>query len=387
MALDINSIISGIAVFQMLLLTIVLLSHPKGKKISNRILSVFMLVNAVLIFTYQLMTLEILVFYSHYYSLIFLCLLNYLAIPLLYFYIRSLCYSDFKFVKMDLLHLVPYLFTCGFLSFHCYYGYWNPQSVPFFSGLWSTITERYAIYHLGLYPIYFVYIFPCLSILNRYKKRARQTYSSLEKVDISWIYFILCSLYLTVFIEELPCTLKLFNYSNPDLHSKLTTLSTVCHCLFSTLVVYKGLTQPESLTGLILKTKDSLYSKDNHPEDKPSEDIRIDTEKLEELKILMRQEKPYLKPAMTIDDLSARVSYSARTLSNLINTALNQNFFDFINSYRIKEAMIMLKDPVNKKTTVLEILYEVGFNSKSSFHTSFKKQTSMTPTQYRRQQL
>jgi AraC-like DNA-binding protein len=48
--------------------------------------------------------------------------------------------------------------------------------------------------------------------------------------------------------------------------------------------------------------------------------------------------------------------------------------------------MELLGDPEKREVTVLEVLYEVGFNSKSSFNTVFKKQTSMTPTQYRRSQ-
>ena len=43
-----------------------------------------------------------------------------------------------------------------------------------------------------------------------------------------------------------------------------------------------------------------------------------------------------------------------------------------------------LKNPLKKELTVLEILYEVGFNSKSSFNTSFKKYTGKTPTDFRK---
>ena len=60
------------------------------------------------------------------------------------------------------------------------------------------------------------------------------------------------------------------------------------------------------------------------------------------------------------------------------------NFFDFINQFRIDEARSILKNPEKKQFTVLEILYEVGFNSKSSFNTAFKKHTGLTPTQYRK---
>ena len=58
--------------------------------------------------------------------------------------------------------------------------------------------------------------------------------------------------------------------------------------------------------------------------------------------------------------------------------------FDFVNEFRIKEAMNILKDTSKSKLTILEILYEVGFNSKSSFNTAFKKHTGKTPTQHRK---
>jgi AraC-like DNA-binding protein len=62
---------------------------------------------------------------------------------------------------------------------------------------------------------------------------------------------------------------------------------------------------------------------------------------------------------------------------------MDQHFFDFVNEYRIQKAMGILKDQSRSQLTVLEILYEVGFNSKSSFNTSFKKHTNLTPTAYR----
>lgn len=63
---------------------------------------------------------------------------------------------------------------------------------------------------------------------------------------------------------------------------------------------------------------------------------------------------------------------------------LNKHFFDFVNEYRIEKAKELLTHPERKEYTVLEILYEVGFNSKSSFNTAFKKRTGLTPTEYRR---
>jgi len=67
----------------------------------------------------------------------------------------------------------------------------------------------------------------------------------------------------------------------------------------------------------------------------------------------------------------------------VINENTGQNFFDFVNRYRIGEAKRMLTDPTDKKITVQEILYVVGFNSKSSFNTLFKKYTGVTPSEFK----
>ena len=57
---------------------------------------------------------------------------------------------------------------------------------------------------------------------------------------------------------------------------------------------------------------------------------------------------------------------------------------DLTRSYRITEAIEMFKNPNHDRKTILEILYDVGFNSKSSFNHVFKKKTGETPSKFRR---
>ena len=94
--------------------------------------------------------------------------------------------------------------------------------------------------------------------------------------------------------------------------------------------------------------------------------------------------EPFLNPTLSISNLAQQLHLPTRDLSVLINQDLNQHFFDFINAYRITKAKEILKDTSRSKLTILEILYEVGFNSKSSFNTAFKKHTGLTPTQFRK---
>jgi AraC-like DNA-binding protein len=59
------------------------------------------------------------------------------------------------------------------------------------------------------------------------------------------------------------------------------------------------------------------------------------------------------------------------------------NFYEFINNYRIKEAKEILK--TDKEQTISDVFLAVGFNSKSVFNTFFKKNTGMTPSEFRKQ--
>ena len=54
-----------------------------------------------------------------------------------------------------------------------------------------------------------------------------------------------------------------------------------------------------------------------------------------------------------------------------------------MNTYRIKEAQKRLENPKEAKETISEVMYEVGFNSKSAFNTAFKKKTGLSPSQYK----
>lgn len=86
---------------------------------------------------------------------------------------------------------------------------------------------------------------------------------------------------------------------------------------------------------------------------------------------------------LTMQDLSEKMQLPTKVISQVINQESGKSFFDFINTYRCEEAkkLINSSDP---RVTILEILYEAGFNSKSSFNKEFKKLTGSTPTEYRK---
>ncbi len=98
---------------------------------------------------------------------------------------------------------------------------------------------------------------------------------------------------------------------------------------------------------------------------------------------LMDEEKPYLDEELSLKGLAEKLSVAPRHLSQMVNERLNRNFSDFINGYRVEEAKKYLSDP-RSEHSVLEVCFEVGFNSRTSFYRAFKKVTGMSPTEYKK---
>lgn len=103
-----------------------------------------------------------------------------------------------------------------------------------------------------------------------------------------------------------------------------------------------------------------------------------------DLEVLMVQKKIYLDSDLTLSRLANHMNISINHLSQVINKKFEMNFYDFINHYRVNEALLQFNDKNAPVKSALDIAFEVGFGSSSSFYHAFKKITGLTPTQYRK---
>lgn len=101
----------------------------------------------------------------------------------------------------------------------------------------------------------------------------------------------------------------------------------------------------------------------------------------ESLKDLMEKEKLYRDEKLGLADLADELALSTHQVSELINQELGKNFSAFVNDYRIKEACELLQKEPDR--SILDIAFEVGFATKSSFHRAFQKHTGKTPSEFR----
>ncbi|BDD06758.1 helix-turn-helix domain-containing protein [Aureibacter tunicatorum] len=103
---------------------------------------------------------------------------------------------------------------------------------------------------------------------------------------------------------------------------------------------------------------------------------------IQNLKNYMANSKCYKDPNLKVSDVAKEINIQPYELSHLVNNYMGRNFINFINEYRINEAKILLD--TQEHLTVEGIGYECGFNSKSTFFTTFKSNTNLTPSKYKK---
>ena len=108
---------------------------------------------------------------------------------------------------------------------------------------------------------------------------------------------------------------------------------------------------------------------------------------MQELTRLMDNDKVFLDSGLSLPQLAKKLNCSINHLSQAINAGFGSSFFDYVNQYRVREAMKRLCPPEGESPAILDVALSAGFNSTSTFYAAFKKSTGQTPAQYRRAQL
>ncbi len=107
-------------------------------------------------------------------------------------------------------------------------------------------------------------------------------------------------------------------------------------------------------------------------------------ELIDNIIVLMEEEKYFLNSQFTINDFAKKIHSNRNYLSQIINEHFHTNFNNFVNEYRIKEARKMLLSSDYQNYTIEGIANEVGFHSKATFNTAFKKFTGVTPSFFKK---
>lgn len=201
----------------------------------------------------------------------------------------------------------------------------------------------------------------------RHSRKVNSVYSTLEKHNLSWIrslivcYVLVTAIYFVLNFYESPIN---------SIH-----VAPVIVLVFVYALGYMGVRQPGVFSEIESSRSGKKYLRSGLDSEKASNYLR-------QLIHIVETDRLFVDSNLTLHKLANKLSISPNHLSQLLNESLNQSFSDFVNYYRVEEAKKLLRNPANNHLTILAISYEVGFNSKSSFNSIFKKHVDMTPSQY-----
>lgn len=299
----------------------------------------------------------------------------YLLSPMLFMYILSLTRDKYRLRAVHLLHLVPFLLVGLFVGLKIGN---TPAEILRSNVIQDThfSSMELSLLIFAAHLQFFIYLAAALFEVRIYRRKIKDLYSALSKIDLSWLKFVLLGFIIWRSLQLVDYIFWLLGNTKASI--ALYMAAQLVFLVFLSLMVLKGLKQPVIFLGMDSPKVKKKYEKTLLPE-------TVRKEYRDRLEHFMDENKPFLNPLLSLPELSSQVKIPLHHLSQVLNSSFKQSFFDFINSYRIRESQRLLAASDSREMTILDVLYETGFNSKSVFNTAFKKQIGITPSQYKRE--
>ncbi len=287
--------------------------------------------------------------------------------PLLYMYVRRLLLAENFNYMLPIHHFFPAL---------------GMVLISLFSIIFYTPDEYFELHKNGDLVYLFrgliilgiasnsYYLFCSFHLVKKYKKQAKEDLS-FQQNHVSYLHYFLLS--ISVFIAA-----WIFNFVNStffNINFSLINYDSVWVAIsvFLYMVGYFSLKQPELFRLQI----------ESNPKNKKERLSKSETENLKkEMDALMKDEKLFLKPDLTMKDLAEKLDTSTNNISWMLNTIYKINFYDFINEYRIEEFVCKVKKKEYLERTILGLSKDVGFKSKSTFYKAFRLKMDETPSSF-----
>ncbi|MDR2236907.1 MAG: helix-turn-helix domain-containing protein [Chryseobacterium sp.] len=297
-------------------------------------------------------------------SILSIQVIQFLTPIMFYFSVLFFTNPSFKFKISDLKYLIlPVVFLINLLLPR--FGIGENSSVSEFIFIGLILFQ--ALFYTGLSYV----------TIRKHQKKIQQFSANTEGINLNWLEYII----VIIFIINIIYVVYNLSYDSTALNFFINGAFLIV--IYS--VGYYSLKQKE-IYPVEEKQRDELMSIDTDPDTEEVKRKLIPDEELQKIKTqledIMSRQKPYLESELNLIRLSELLSVSTHHLSYVINTGFGKNFFQYVNEYRIEHAKHLLKD-ANSKLSILGIAYESGFNSKTSFNTTFKKLTNHTPSEYK----
>ena len=271
--------------------------------------------------------------------------------PLYYFYTKSLIVESWR-LRWMAIHFIPAFLVLVLIIFT--------------GDLFANRVDLSGV----LISIHFIsYLIMALRLIYSYRKRLLNTASSFYRISLFWLEGIIYLQLATLALALLESYFQSVMNTNTFILIIYFFTLILIHCFY-----YLGLKQVRLFKGFTQEQSNhSGLQEYSIPED-------VFLEYVDKLNRFIESEQPYLDYDITLQELSDRLGISTRNLSHVINKHFKKNYYGFINHYRLQRAMEQLK---TSEGSIKEIMYDSGFSNKATFYSLFKKETGLTPVQFR----
>lgn len=369
--IDLFALFIFLGIVQAFFLAFFFLSSPNRSVKAN-------LFHGIMLISMALCVLEIFLNYTGYileclYLVDFSETFSFLIGPAFYLMVISLTrvsfskkhYWHFAFAPVYLILQLPFLLASNAVKYHAYmHSYYPdfPHPHNFGSTRWFWVTDHHTeatLISLLLYAVLGLY-----EVVRAFRIKKESFWKPVNPT----LCILRAGLFQIVSIFILIILVKIFNRNDTGDH------------LFAAY-----LTIPIYLTSFRVIRQSGFFKQADLSEQQKYKGSALTDEQLnaalEKLKTIMASEKPFLRTDFSLPQLAESMKLSVHVVSQVINDGLKKSFFEMTAAYRVDAAKQLLRDQPNIK--IEEIAEQVGYNSKSSFNTAFKKITGKTPSEFR----
>lgn len=297
--------------------------------------------------------------------------------PLFFLYCASLIGRS-NILKYGWLHFIPYIIYNGILLLYHSSDKTHIDVINGFLQFQGTFPVWLRAYGNPLALSGALYPLASFVLLRKYQRNLKSNYSFEEGIKLDWlkrwaiaavVFFLL--VYLSVYVGLST------SWFQTNWVFQFVSLFMTIYIFF---IGYNGL-KNTTIFSTIQQNK-PLQPKPSTDYNKSGLDEVGEKKMAQTIKDYMTAEQPYLSENLTLISLAENIGISRNHLSQTINKQFEQNFFDFINGYRIDEVKRKMQDTNFAHYSILGLALASGFKSKSSFNKAFRNSTGQTPSEY-----
>jgi AraC-like DNA-binding protein len=295
--------------------------------------------------------------------------IHYLLGPTVYFFTLSTLNPKFKFKRIHLLHLLPFLIN--FIEFLPYYFNTTAFKLSNYENLMAHGSVVMRLHYLLKTISLFAYFIAQIFLFKKYQIKKLQ-HNKFNQYQVSWFLLYFGSQFILISTSLFDHFSGLHLFGDPY-RFIIKMVAFFLYCIMIGLLFF-----PSILYGNAVVEKE-IKAKYSHSKLSNTEKETI----LNDLNSYMKGEnKPFLSEKIAMAAIAKILKVSTQQISQVVNEKTNLNFNDYVNAHRIEEAKIMFLSASYSKLTIDAIAQKSGFRSKSAFYVAFKKHTGNTPKEF-----